>query len=122
MGRRCLRERFTLDAVRRLPHPFIVQLSWAAQDDDGQFLLLAMDQAGAGDLLALIERRGPLTPRETRFYLSEVALALGHLHSMDIVYRNLKPEHILVHLDGHIVIGDLSAACRMSGPACCRRT
>ena len=41
-----------------------------------------------------------------KFYAAEVALALNHLHTLDIVYRDLKPENILIAADGHIVLTD----------------
>jgi serine/threonine protein kinase len=45
-----------------------------------------------------------------KFYAAEVALALHHLHNLDIVYRDLKPENILLGLDGHIKIADFGFA------------
>jgi len=41
-----------------------------------------------------------------KFYAAEVALALNHLHSLNIIYRDLKPENILLNHDGHIKIAD----------------
>lgn len=41
-----------------------------------------------------------------KFYAAEVALALNHLHTLDIIYRDLKPENILLNHDGHIKIAD----------------
>ena len=45
-----------------------------------------------------------------KFYAAEVALALNHLHTLDIVYRDLKPENILLARDGHIKIADFGFA------------
>lgn len=63
-----------------------------------------------------------------RFYASEVLLALEYLHMMGVVYRDLKPENVLVREDGHIMLSDfdLSLRCYVSptlvassdGPAC----
>lgn len=48
-----------------------------------------------------------------RFYASEVLLALEYLHMMGVVYRDLKPENVLVREDGHIMLSDfdLSLQC-----------
>lgn len=51
-----------------------------------------------------------------RFYASEVLLALEYLHMMGVVYRDLKPENVLVREDGHIMLSDfdLSLRCYVS--------
>lgn len=44
------------------------------------------------------------------FYACEIVLALEYLHSLSIVYRDLKPENLLINRDGHLKITDFGFA------------
>ncbi|KAL6985068.1 Serine/threonine-protein kinase AGC1-7 [Sarracenia purpurea var. burkii] len=48
------------------------------------------------------------------FYASEVLLALEYLHMLGIVYRDLKPENVLVRDEGHIMLSDFDLSLRCS--------
>jgi serine/threonine protein kinase len=50
----------------------------------------------------------------SRFYASEVLLALEYLHMLGVVYRDLKPENVLVREEGHIMLSDFDLSLRCS--------
>jgi len=113
-GTRILHERALLELVNcRGGHPFVVGFRFAIVDST--FAYLAMDNVGGGDMYSLLQRHGPFPPRAARVYVAEVVLALAHLHSFDVVHRDVKPENILIELDGHIKLADLGSAKRMLG-------
>ncbi|PAA49669.1 hypothetical protein BOX15_Mlig026841g1 [Macrostomum lignano] len=94
-------ERNILEAIR---HPFLVQLHYAFQTPGRLYLILEF--LAGGELFSQLEREGILSEETARFYLSEIVLALGHLHFNGIVYRDLKPENILLSKTGHIKLTD----------------
>ena len=65
-----------------------------------------MDFCPGGELFYHLHNLGRLTEEQSRFYISEILLGLEYLHSHNIVYRDLKPENVLLDLDGHIKLTD----------------
>ncbi|OQS06416.1 kinase [Thraustotheca clavata] len=85
-------------------HPFIVSLYYAFQSQDRLFLV--MEYCGGGDLLSTLTRRKAFTEPEAAFYIGQIVLALSHLHSKGIVFRDLKPENVVLDLDGNALLTD----------------
>eukprot|EP00826_Nyctotherus_ovalis_P017326 TRINITY_DN15098_c0_g7_i1.p4 TRINITY_DN15098_c0_g7~~TRINITY_DN15098_c0_g7_i1.p4 ORF type:complete len:177 (-),score=56.65 TRINITY_DN15098_c0_g7_i1:445-975(-) len=85
-------------------HPFIVNLYCAFQNRTRLFMV--MDYCRGGDLGNVIEREGRLCENVTRIYLAEVLLALEELHKREIIYRDLKPDNVVMDAEGHAVLTD----------------
>ena len=90
-----------------------MRLHWTFQSP--QHLFLVMTYVGGGELYELMERHlslngKPMPVPWARFYAAELALALEHLHSHGILYRDLKPENVLLGLDGHVCLTDFGLA------------
>lgn len=94
-------ERQILEQVR---HPFIVQLYYAFQTREELHMIL--QYAVGGELFRHMNQEGMFDEPMASFYAAELVLALSHLHSLGIVYRDLKPENCLLDLDGHILLTD----------------
>ncbi len=80
--------------------------------------------AGGGDLFSQLEKRRRLPEEAVRFYAAEILLALEVLHRSRVCYRDLKPENVLLTIDGHILLTDMGMSkyvyvCCMSR---CRRS
>ncbi|XP_062198009.1 serine/threonine-protein kinase AGC1-5-like [Phragmites australis] len=108
-------EREILEAV---DHPFLPRLYGVAEGDRWSCLLTEF--CPGGDLHVLRQRQPHrrFSEAAVRFYAAEVVAALEYIHMVDIVYRDLKPENVLVRADGHIMLTDfdLSLKCDPTAP------
>jgi len=95
------------DAAAKMS-PFVVRLFWAFQTRTHLFLV--MEFVAGGDLLTRLIKRGRLSVKLCRLYAAEIALALQHLHRCGIVYRDMKPENILITKDGHLKLADFGVS------------
>lgn len=87
-----------------IDHPYIVKLHYAFQNEGKLYLIL--DYLSGGELFFHLKNEGRFSENRTKFYVAQLALALQHLHSLDIIYRDLKPENILLDRRGYICITD----------------
>jgi serine/threonine protein kinase len=94
--------------LSRLNHPFIVKLYTSLQDSRHLYMLL--EYAPGGELFHYLRRAGRLCLDAARFYLAELVLAIEHLHTFGIAYRDLKPENLLLDSDGHLKLADFGFA------------
>ncbi|XP_057737769.1 protein kinase PINOID-like [Arachis stenosperma] len=92
--------------LKMLDHPFLPTLY--AEFEASHFSCIVMEFCPGGDLHSLRykqpQKRFPLS--SARFYAAEVLVALEYLHMLGIIYRDLKPENVLVRSDGHIMLSD----------------
>ncbi|CAI8610266.1 unnamed protein product [Vicia faba] len=101
------------EILRMLDHPFLPTLY--SEFDASHYSCLVMEFCPGGDLYASRQRQPGkrFSLSSSKFYAAETLLALEYLHMMGIVYRDLKPENVLVREDGHIMLSDfdLSLKC-----------
>lgn len=114
--KKLLRVQTEREILQSLDHPFLPTLY--AHFETQTFSCLVMEFCPGGDLHALRQRQPGkyFSEHAARFYVAEVLLALEYLHMLGIIYRDLKPENVLVREDGHIMLSDfdLSLRCTVS--------
>ena len=73
-------------------------------------IYMIMEYIVGGELFTYLRRMGRFETELARFYAAQIVLALEHLHRMDIIYRDLKPENLLINRDGYLTITDFGFA------------
>jgi serum/glucocorticoid-regulated kinase 2 len=76
-----------------------------------------LDFHPGGDLATQLARWGRLGRDRTRFYSAEIAEGLTGLHEAGVIYRDLKPENVLIGADGHVVLTDFGLSKQFDRPA-----
>ncbi|CDP08961.1 unnamed protein product [Coffea canephora] len=108
---RACAEREILDM---LDHPFLPALYASFQTKT--HICLITDYCPGGELFMLLDRQPMKVLRENavRFYAAEVVVALEYLHCQGIIYRDLKPENVLLQSNGHVSLTDFDLSCLTS--------
>jgi len=94
-------ERNVLKAVE---HPFIVRIFHAFQTP--KRLHFVLEFCAGGELFFHLSRSGRFIEPTAKFYAGELLLAIEYLHSLDIIYRDLKSENVLLDAQGHVKLTD----------------
>ena len=87
-----------------LNHPFIVSLKYAFQTT--KHLYMVVKYCSGGDLGTWLQRAKRFSEDRARFYVAEILLALEELHLNNIVYRDLKPDNVVIDSEGHALLTD----------------
>lgn len=88
----------------KIDHPFIVGMKYAFQTRDKLYFVL--DYCPGGELFYHLGKAKKFSEERARFYAAEITLALQHLHELGIIYRDLKPENVLLTEEGHVRLTD----------------
>ncbi|ORZ39393.1 kinase-like domain-containing protein [Catenaria anguillulae PL171] len=94
--------------LSRIYQPFIVNLFCTFQDSINLYMLL--EYVPGGELFSHLRRAGKFHNDVARFYAAEIISAIDYMHKRDIIYRDLKPENLLLDARGHIKIADFGFA------------
>lgn len=93
--------------MQQLNHPFLINLVQTYQDKQYVYMLLMIVQGG--ELYSLLHQStyDGISERDAKFYASGILEGLSHMHRSNILYRDLKPENVLIDDHGYPVIVDL---------------
>ncbi|EED86116.1 hypothetical protein THAPSDRAFT_bd1465 [Thalassiosira pseudonana CCMP1335] len=98
------------EVMSKIDHPFVIKLVNTSQDDQSVFMLLRLVQGGELFNVMHNDDRDCIPENEVKFYSAGILEGLAYMHRRRILYRDLKPENVLIDDMGYTVIVDLGFA------------
>ena len=95
-------------AVAMLSHPNIVNVYDVSRS--GSIEYIVMELIDGITLKEYLSRRGQLSPKEVTVFATQIARALEHAHSHNILHRDIKPQNIMLLRDGTVKVADFGIA------------
>jgi len=100
-----INEKHILDIIQ---FPFLVHMLGSFQDNANLYMVL--EYVVGGELFTYLRKATRFSDRQAKIYAAEVVVAFEYMHSHDFIYRDLKPENLLLDSKGHIKITDFGFA------------
>mmetsp|Transcript_21157 Transcript_21157/g.59545 ORF Transcript_21157/g.59545 Transcript_21157/m.59545 type:complete len:460 (+) Transcript_21157:176-1555(+) len=94
--------------LQKLVHPFLVNLHYSFQSPDKLYFI--MDYVNGGELFYHLQKSRKFDEERSRFYCAEICCGIEYLHENGVLYRDLKPENLLLTGEGHICMTDFGIA------------
>ncbi len=105
---------YETNLMRKLNHPNITKILEMFEDE--KYILIIMEYINGGNLFSFVKKRRKLTEKISKFLFRQIILGIKHIHSQNIVHRDVKLENILIDLNNTIKICDFGIGRILSSP------
>jgi len=95
---------YETNLMQKLNHPNITKILEMFEDD--KFILIIMEYINGGNLFSFVKKRRKLSEKIAKFLFRQIILGIKHIHSKNIVHRDIKLENILIDLNNRVKICD----------------
>ena len=96
--------------LSRLGHPGIVDIVDFEKTED--YVYVVMDHVEGQSLDKVVREQGPQSEEDVQRWMLQICDAVGYLHRQNppVIYRDMKPNNIMLHPDGYVKLVDLGVA------------
>ncbi|CAJ0586732.1 unnamed protein product, partial [Mesorhabditis spiculigera] len=99
--------------MEKMNHPHIVRLFECVETLTRMHLV--MEYAGGGELYAYVHDKGKLSEQDAKPLFAQIVSAVHHMHSREIVHRDIKAENVMFSAPGHVKLVDFGFSCHTPG-------
>ncbi|CAD8134349.1 unnamed protein product [Paramecium octaurelia] len=92
------------DIMVKMENQYVIPLHYAFESKF--YIAFVLEYCAGGELFYHLRKLKKLNEQDAKYYFVEICIGMAYLHSQNIVYRDIKPENILLDLQGHLMLSD----------------
>ena len=95
---------YETNLMKKLDHPNVTKIFETFEND--RYFLISMEYINGGNLFSFVKKRRKISEKISKYLFRQIILGLNHIHSHNIVHRDIKLENILIDFKNNIKICD----------------